>query len=148
MKTLIFILIIMSFLEETIIPLNLVLLILICRAYIREESENLYLGFGFGLLSSFLTLNSLGINSLIYLFLIQITQVLSRTRLARNPLLIVPISFCLLAAYEVIASLILNVSFQLLPKVLLMSFLSLPIFYIVRLWEERFVVKRDIKLKL
>ncbi len=32
-------------------------------------------------------------------------------------------------------------------KLLLEAFLSLPVLYIVRLWEERFVVQKGIKLK-
>jgi len=34
------------------------------------------------------------------------------------------------------------------PKIFLESLLSLPIFYLLRLWEERFTVRKEIKLKV
>lgn len=147
MKTLIAILIITSFLQTTILPLDLVLIILICRSYIKDDKANLYLAFALGLFTSHLTLMPLGLNSLIYLMLIQITQILAKSRLAGNLLLIVPITFILLSINDVISSfLIKNLFFSI--ETFLESMLSLPIVYLVRLWEERFIVKREIKLKV
>src|SRR3989338_7884502 len=96
MKTLIIILILAAFLQTTILPIDLVLLILICRAYVVSEKANLYLAFSFGLLTSHLNLVNLGFQSLIYLIIVQATQILSKIRLAGNPLLIVPISLVFL----------------------------------------------------
>lgn len=147
MKTLIITLIITSFLQTTILPLDLVLIILICRSYIKDDKANLYLAFALGLLTSHLTLMPLGLNSLIYLMLIQITQILAKSRLAGNLLLIVPITFILLSINDVLSSfLIKNLFFSI--ETFLESILSLPIVYLVRLWEERFIVKREIKLKV
>lgn len=148
MKTLIIVLILISFLQATIMPIELVLLILICRSYIKEDKANLYLAFAFGLLTSHLTLTPLGLNSLIFLILVQITQVLSKTRLAGNSLLIIPLTLILLSVNQLVTSLIIQQTFFLSPKILLESFLSLPILYVVRLWEERFVVRKEIKLKI
>lgn len=146
MKTLIIILIIASFLQTTIIPIDLVLLILICRAYTKTDQENLYLGFAFGFLVSHLNLFGLGFQSLIYLFSIQSTQVLSKLRLAGNPLLIIPVSLAFLSLNQIAGSVI-NYQTWELSKVIFASFLSLPILYLVRLWEERFVVRKEIKLR-
>lgn len=148
MKTLITVLIIASFLQSTILPINLVLIILISRAYIRTDKANLFLAFGFGILDSHLNLTTLGFISVVYLILVQSTQVLSKVRLAASPFLIIPLSFGLLFTYQVAFSFFTHQSFEFFPKVLLESLLSLPIFYLVRLWEERFVVNKDIKLKL
>lgn len=147
MKTLIAILIITSFLQTTILPLNLVLIILICRSYIKDDKANLYLAFALGLLTSHLTLMPLGLNSLIYLILIQITQILAKSRLAGNLLLIFPITFILLSVNDVISSfLIKNLFFSV--ETFLESIFALPIVYLVRLWEERFIVRKEIKLKV
>lgn len=140
MKTLIIILIITSFLQTTIIPIDLVLLILICRAYIKSDKANFYLAFAFGLLVGHLNLESPGLQSLIYLTFVAATQVLSKLRLAANPLLIVPISFIFLSLNQ-------PGTWE-LSKILFNSFLSLPVFYLIRLWEERFIVQKDIKLKI
>ncbi len=148
MKTLIIILIIASFLQTTILPINLVLIILICRSYLKISPSNLYLAFIFGLFLSHLHLITLGLNSLIFIVCVQITQGLSKTRLAGNSLLIVPITFVLLSIFGILTSVFLNQSINLFPKVLLESLISLPILYILKVWEERFKVSGDIKLKM
>ncbi len=138
MKTLVVILIIASFLQTTILPLDLVLMILICRSYIKSEKINLYLGFGFGLLISHLDLMVLGPISIIYLILISLTQILSKSRLAGNPLLIVPVSFILLSLQTL----------QLSSSIFIESLLSLPMVYLIRFWDERFIVRKEIKLRV
>ncbi len=148
MKTLIIILIIASFLQTTIFPIDLVLIILIARSYIRIARSNFYLALGVGLLISHLNLNVLGFDSLIYLMVVQITQALSKTRLAGNSLLIIAITFILLTLSHLISSLFLHQSINLFPKVLIESLISLPILFGLRLWEERFIIRREIKLKM
>lgn len=140
MKTLIVILIIASFLETTVLPVNLVLIILICRAYLKTDRVNLYLAFGFGLLIAHLNLSNLGAGALIYLLIVAIVQALSKLRLATNPLLIVPISFIILSFSQL-------TDWNLL-RIPISSFLALPTFYLLRFWEERFIVQKEIKLKI
>lgn len=146
MKTLVISLIIAAFLQITILPIDLVLLILICRAYIKSEKANLYLAFAFGLFNSHLNLNFLGLQSLVYLFVVQITESLSKLRLAGNPLLVVPISLIFLSLNQVTISIINHSSLE-LSKVIFTSLLSLPTFYLIRFWEERFIVQKEVKLK-
>lgn len=148
MKTLIIILIIAAFLETTILPIDLVLIILICRAYIKEGRENLYFAFFFGILISHLTLNLIGVKSILYLVLVQITQILSKSRLAGNSAIIIPLVFVLLLSNQITDLFLLHKSAQIFPKVLIESIISLPILFLVRLWEERFIVKKDIKLRV
>lgn len=147
MKTLIVILIIASFLQSTIIPINLVLMILICRAYITSDKANLYLAFVFGLFIAHLNLNRLGIESLFYLIIVLITGLLSRLRLAGNPLLIIPVVFVLLFVDQLVGFYLTYQIFD-FSKVIIASFLSLPVLYLIRAWEERFVFQKDIKLKI
>ena len=148
MKTLIIILIIASFLQTTIISLDLVLIILICRSYVSVFKSNLYLAFFFGLLISYLNLETLGVVSLIYLLIAQVTESLSKIRLAGNSLLIIPITLGLLSLSHILNSIFIQESLQLFPKVFIESLISLPILYMVRRWEERFIVRKDIKLKV
>lgn len=148
MKILIVVLIICSFLQSTIIPVDLNLIILICRSYIRPDKSNLFLAFAFGLLNSYLNLNLLGLQSLIYLALVSFTQTLSKSRLAGNLLLIMPLVLFSSAINQVTLSIAGNYSLELFPKIFLESFISLPSLYLIRLWEERFIVKREIKLRV
>lgn len=138
MKTLIVVLIITSFIQYTILPLNLVLIILICRSYLIPDKANLFLAFAFGLLNGHLNLTTLGLTSLTYLIIVAIVEGLSKSRLAGNSLLIVPLTFGLLLGSQA----------SIFPKIFLESLISLPIFYLVKIWEERFIVKRDIKLRV
>ncbi len=137
MKTLIIVLAVASFLQATIVPFDLVLLILICRAFIKINKVNLYLAFIFGLLVSHLTLTTLGLQSILFLIFVAITQSLSKSRLSQNALLIVPICFAAIGINQIVVS-----------TNIYGGFLSLPIFYLVRLWEERFIVRKEIRLKI
>lgn len=148
MKTLIIILIIASFVQTTVWPFDLVLIILICRSYIRISKSNLYLAFIFGILVSFLSLTTIGFYSLIYLFAVSGTQVLSQHRLARNSLAVVPITFLMMCFSRIVTSIFMHKSVDLFPNVLIESIISLFIFYALRLWEERFIVRADIRLKV
>jgi len=147
MKTLIIILIIASFIQTTILPLDLVLLILICRSYIKSDRANLYLAFFFGIFTSHLNLSSIGFQSLIYLILVEATEILSKLRLAGNPLLIVPLSFFFMIFNQFTNSILSRNTFE-FSKVILASLLSLPILFLLKLWEERFIIRKEIKLKM
>lgn len=147
MKTLIIVLIISSFLQSTIVPIDLVLIILICRSYIKSDKSNLFLAFACGLLDAHLSLTSLGFASILYLSSIQATQVLSKARLAGNSLLIIPFIFVLLIINQLASSFFIHQSLE-FKKVFLESLLSLPILYLVRMWEEKFIIRKEIKLRI
>lgn len=148
MKTLIAILIIVSFIQTTFLPLDLVLLILIYRSYIKPDRHNLFLAFGFGLLNAHLNLTPMGLQSFINLILIVFTEGLSKSKLAGNSLLIIPLSLILLSVNQIALSIIIGQTIALFPKILWESILALPLFYLVKLWEERFIVRGEIKLKI
>lgn len=148
MKTLIAVLIICSFIQYTILSIDLVLIILICRSYIRPDKNNLWLAFGLGLFNAHLSLITLGLPSVVYLFIIAATESLSKSRLAGNSFLIVPLSLLLMSINQSALSIFTHQSPQLFPKVAVEAILSLPILFLVRLWEERFIVKVGIKLKV
>lgn len=109
---------------------------------------NLFLALSFGLLLSHLNLHPLGLESAIFLTLVQITQMLKKSPLSGNALLIVPLCLILLSMSGILTAIFTQKSFPLMPKLLIESLLSLPIFYLLRLWEERFIVRKEIKLKV
>lgn len=147
MKALIIVLIIGTFLQATILPINLVLIILVCRAFIRSGKSNLYFAFIFGLFLSLLTLTPMGLQSLIFLLLVQITESISKSRLSENPLSLIPICLLAILVNQITISLFTHQALILVPKIY-EAFLALPIFYLVRFWEERFIVRKEIKLRL
>lgn len=136
MKILILVLIILSFLQGIILPVNLVLLVLICRAYLTRQKSTLYLAFFSGLLLAHLNLQPLGLASLKFLLFVQVTQALARRPLAGHPIVVVPLSF------------LFTLTDGNFPLALVSALASLPIFYFLRLWEERFAPPKEIKLRL
>ena len=147
MKALIIVLIIAAFLQATILPLDLILIILTCRSFIKSGKSNLYLAFASGLFLGHLTLTPMGLQSIIFLILIQATESLSKSRLSENPLSLIPICFIAIALNQITLSLFTQSTLQLTPKIY-EAILALPIFYFVRFWEERFIVRREIKLRI
>ncbi len=148
MKTLLVILIVLSFLQATIVPINLVLIILIARSLIRKDKANLYLAFTFGLLSSFFNQSTLGLESILYLLIVEATHIFSKSRFADNSLLIIPLTLVFLSANQSLLAWAGHESIVLFPNLIWEVLLSLPLFYMVKFWEERFVVSRGIKLKV
>lgn len=148
MKTLIVVLILLSFLQVTLIPLNLVLLVLILRAYLYPEKINLYLGFFLGLLISYLESQTLGIYSFSYVFFIQIIHIFRKTTFAMHYFVMIPTIVLVLSLNLIFSSMIIRSSIQLWPGILKEVLLAIPLYFILKIWEERFVVKPEVKLKL
>ena len=148
MKTLIVVLILFSFLQATLIPFDLVLIFLILRAYEISGKENLYLAFGFGLLVSYLENSPLGVYSLIYLGLILTTQFYKKTPISSSLLFGLPLIVMILSINLIITSLLFSSSIQLFPRVLYETLVAVPVYFILKNWEERFVFKNEVKLRV
>ena len=148
MKTLIAILILLAFLQTTLLPINIVVIILLLRAYIKPDSTNLYLAFFFGILVAFLSHQNLGFLSALYLSQVFVTHLLSKSPLSKNIFSVVPIIVVFSLILEFLTSVPFGQSPNFFPRVIIEGFFSLPIYLGLRLWEERFVVRSHIKLKM
>lgn len=140
-------LIFLSFLQATILPWNLILIILISRSFITDEKDNFYLAFGFGLFLSLLLGYSLGVLSLIYLICVAGVGLVKKTQLVSQWFAILPISLILLLFDHLAESLIFG-SRENFLSVLPQLILVLPVYFLIRFWEERFIPKKEIKLKV
>lgn len=148
MKTLIVILILLSFLQVTVVPINMVLIVLILRAYLYPEKANIILGFFFGLLISYLESQNLGVYSLVYLCFIQIIQVFRKAPFSMHFLVMIPTVIIVLFLNSVVQGLLMGSSIRFWPGILKEILFSLPVFFILKIWEERFVVKSEVKLRV
>lgn len=137
----------LSFLQGALVPLNLVLIFLIVRTFIVDDRENLWLAFGFGLLLSVLLGYPLGTLSLLYIVAVVPVQLIKRTHLASYWLAIIPLSFLVLLFDRLIVWVTTGTSFNLWWVAGEVA-LIVPSYFIVRLWEERFVARKDIRLKV
>lgn len=147
MKTLVVILVLLAFVQTTVIPVDLVLIIILLRAYIRVDKTNLYLAFAMGLLISFLQQFPLGVYSLIFLVLTQLTHLFSKLPILKNFLSVIPVIFILLTANQLVASLPASRSPD-WPRIIWGTVLALPLYFALKFWEERFIVRPEIKLKV
>lgn len=141
------ILISLAFLQTTILPINLVLLVIVLRSFLTSEVENLYLAFGFGLLIAHLNATPLGVQSLIYLTLIIFARSIGRMPLSNNILIVLPLIFISTIIDTFINSILLHQSFQII-QVMFPTILAIPIYIALRFWEERFIVSPQLKLKI
>lgn len=147
MIPLILTLILLVFLQEAFLPFNLVILIIVCRSFIVPEKENYYLAFFFGLLSSFLAGYQLGILSMIYLIIILAINIFRKLQFATHPLIVIPVAGGALLIDAAIKSFMFSSSVN-YWSIIAQVVLVIPIYFIVLFWEERFIPKKDIKLKV
>lgn len=147
MKPLILVLIIISFIQSTILPLDLVLIILICRSFVEARQGNFWLAFSFGLLLSALSGQPLGLLSLFYLAAVLAAGTLKQSRFSSTWITVLPMSLAILLSGQLLVSLLNKTAFS-LTAVFYQLALVLPTFLIISFWEERFVVKPEVKLKI
>lgn len=147
MKLFIFILLIAAFLQTSFIPLNLCLIILICRSYAIHQKENYYLALYAGIFLGILSSANLGFWPLIMIPTVFIIHTIRLLPITGRVLTIIPVALLLLLASSGLEKLILNTAFVWWYP-MISSIIALPIFIVIREWEERFITKKGIKLKL
>lgn len=148
MKAIIVILILCSFLQSTILSLDLVTVILLIRTFITKDRANLYSGFFLGLLVSHLSFTPLGLQSLIYLLMIELTIIISKIRFWNTTLTFIPLLIIMLCLNQIIIAWVTNQTIILWPKIGWDLLIAIPIYILLRLWEERFVVRPEVKLRV
>lgn len=147
MKIFIIALIIACLLQTSFVPVNLCMILLICRSLARPDISNLYLAFFAGIFLGILSSLNIGFYALAFLAVVEMIELLRNTRITSNILWVLPISgglFLLLALAERLF-LGMAINFWI---ILAETVLSLPFFVVVKFWEERFIVLPDVKLKL
>lgn len=143
MKTLTVILILLAFLQTSILPVNFGLILILVRAFIKQDRANFLLGLSFGLLLSHLMHLPLGLLSAVFVILVELVYLWSKTPIARNALTILPISVVALLIVEKLSG-----TTQIWPQIFWEIILILPIYLLVRFWEEQFTPPREIKLRV
>ncbi len=147
MISLVAILLLISFLESTLLPINLVLLILMARTFVAGEKNNYYLAFIFGFTVSLFWGYQLGSLSIVYLISVYVVKIVKKMDFSSHWLSILPLLSILLFADKLVMSQFFRSSINwliLIVEILLV----IPIYFIVRFWEERFIPKKEIKLKI
>lgn len=147
MKLFLFLLIIASFLQSSFLPMNLVLILIICRSYVVDETSNYLNAFIAGTFLGFLTTQNIGFWALILTIVVKIIHLSRKLPVSSNNFTIIPVAFVMILIVSLVEKLVFNLPFNFL-KILLESLLCLPTFILIRFWEERFVIRPEIKLKI
>ncbi|MBI2593228.1 hypothetical protein HYW44_01120 [Candidatus Daviesbacteria bacterium] len=147
MKTLFLWIILFAFLQSSVISLNLVLVVLIARSLAIDDGANLLLAFFGGLILSFLTQTNLGYWPLLLLFIVKIGILTRKLPISFNPFLIFLSGGVLVFLSAAVNKLFLHQDFQFFQLVF-EAVLVVPAFFLIRIWEERFVEKSQIRLKV
>lgn len=147
MKTFIVVLILAALMQASFLPINLVLLLLISRSLISYGKENLYLAFFSGILLGLLLSVNVGFYSLIFVIFIQALRMMRRLISSANFLVVIPLSFVILLVMSLLEQVFLKQSLN-FSLILVETVLSLPVYILVRFWEERFMVAPPLKLKV
>lgn len=147
MKTFILFLTLAIFLQTTIIPANLCLIIIVCRGLIVDDRVNFYIVFILGVALGLLLSVNIGFYALIFLFLSYLLSIFKKSSFSSNFLLFLPIAFLSYFFTALLEKLFLNQTIS-LYKILFELLLTIPIYFMIRFWEERFVPKAGIKLKI
>lgn len=147
MKIFFLVLILLAFLQSAFLPLNLVLVLLIARSLAIEDKSNLILAFGSGLVLSFLTQVNLGYWPVVLILAVKLTIMIRKIPVSFNPAVIILSGIIVISIVAVINNFFIGEDIQVLYRVF-EAILVLPAFYLTRAWEERFVVKGTIKLRV
>jgi len=122
--------------------------VIILRAYIKVDLANLWLAFFFGMFVAFLGHINLGLTPILYLVLVNVTHLLAKSPLSKNIFSMVPLVVLASVMIEFLTTQPFGSTPRFLPRVVIEGVLSLPIYLILKVWEDRFVVRSQIKLKM
>ncbi len=114
---------------------------LMYRAFLGGQKDNLYLSFGFGLLVSHLSGVNLGIYSLYYVFLVELATVFAKIPFFTHRIASVWLIIVSIILSRVSIGLIFNTTIAWWPNLLYETLLFVPVFGLIKFWEERFVIK-------
>ena len=147
MKTLLLLITLFAFLQSAFLPVNLVLVLLIARSLIIDDRENLYLAFFGGLILSFLAQINLGYYPILFLVVVKLSGMLKLLPVSFNLLMVFLSGALIVALTTTVNRFIIGQYVEVWPH-LIEVVLVIPTYFFVKLWEERFVVKSHMKLKM
>lgn len=120
---------------------------LICRSLVVEEQANYYFAFLIGLLLGILSPVNLGYWPLLFLIIVKLVHLIRKLPISANLLTILPLAFLILIAVSFFEQLFFKQSFD-IKMILIEVAIAFPIFIFFRFWEEQFIIKPELKLKI
>ena len=142
-----FIIIVAAFIQTSFLPLNLVMMLLIGRGLLVSDSANLLLAFISGIFIGILTSHNIALYALLFLAVAKIVQVYRVLPFSEHFLTTFLFSGVLIFLFDMVEQKLLGGKIN-FTRTLWEIGSFMPIFFAIKFWEERFVVKKEIKLKI
>lgn len=147
MKTFLLFLTLFAFLQSAFLPVNLVLVILIARGLIIDDRENLILAFFGGLILSFLTQVNMGYYPLLFILIVKFASLIRKLPVSFNLLVVFISGGLLLSLAALINSWVIGETLS-IYRHFIEAILVIPAYFLIRNWEDRFIVKSHMKLRV
>lgn len=147
MKSFLGFIILAALLQTAFIPLNLCLILIIARSFIVKDRSNYLLSFIGGIFLSILSGSVIGFWSIVFLMVVKLIQIIKSLPILSNFQTALPISILILTVISFLEQQLFNQTIN-FYKILWESLTLLLLYFLVKFWEERFVVRSEIKLKI
>ncbi len=146
MKAFILGLILATLLQTTLLPINLCLMLICVRSLVTTKISTLYLSVIFGVLLGVLSNTNIGFYPLIFLIAAKIIELFKASPLYNNVIFFLPLLFIVYLLISLISQIALGLSFSIV-QVISETLFSIPLYFLIKFWEERFIVRPQVKLK-
>jgi hypothetical protein len=147
MKTILLFLIFFAFLQSAFLPVNLVLVVIIARSLITQSRDNLFLAFFGGLILSFLTQVNLGYYPIVFILVVKLAGMFKKLPVSFNVLPILLSGSLIITLVTIANNFFISQNLSIYPH-LVEAILVLPVYWLIKIWEGRFVAKSHMKLKV
>lgn len=147
MKTLLLFILLFAFLQSAFLPINMVLVLIVARSLVTDGRENLYLAFFGGLILSFLTQINLGYYSLVFILIVKLAMMIKKLPISFNFLVTFVAGALLVILASIADSLFISQPVE-FTSLLVEALLVVPCYFLIKIWEERFVATPHTKLKI
>jgi hypothetical protein len=147
MRFFILLLVIAIFLQTSFVPINLVLILMIARSFIVEDMANYYIAFFAGLMLGIMSIYNIGFWPLVLLIVVKVLNLSKKLPLSKSPLTIGLVVLIIITLVSYLESQIYHQTFEWI-KVVIESVITITLVYLMRLLDQRSVVKPEIKLKI
>jgi cell shape-determining protein MreD len=140
-------LILAAFLQTTSVPVNLCLIFIICKTLAVPEKENYFLAFMAGITLGFLSSVNLGFWPLIFCTTVFILNLLRKLPLVSNTFIIIPVTLIFTFAVSLLEKSVNGTTWD-INLIIASGLLSLPVYFAIKVWDQRFLPSPNIKLKI
>lgn len=147
MRLFIILILLSAFIQTSFLPINLCLILILSRSLVSYKRSNYILGTVSGIILGVLNGQNIGFWALVFLIVSAIIHSTKKLPFSFTYITVIPIAFLASLMVSFLEKTFFGQTINFV-KVFIEAFLTLPAYIFIKFWEERFVVRTDIKLKI